>query len=134
MKRILVVLIIFFGLALTSCGGGGASTTISVALGDFQFTPNFFTIPAGEEITVNATNNGAVVHNFVVMKLGAEAGAEFNDEDTPNIYWQVQLEPGGSTTATFTAPPDAGEYQIVCSTSGHLMAGMIAKLVVVAGE
>ena len=134
MKKILFVVVVFASLILSACGGAAPSDTIDVTLTDFQFTPNLLTVPAGQEITVNAQNNGAVVHNFIVMKLGADAGTEFDDEDTPNVYWQVQLEPGGSTTATFTAPPDAGEYQIVCSTPGHLMAGMVAKLIVVAGE
>ncbi len=134
MKRILFVVVVFASLILSACGGAAPSDTIDVTLTDFQFTPNLLTVPAGQEITVNAQNNGAVVHNFIVMKLGADAGTEFDDEDTPNVYWQVQLEPGGSATTTFTAPPDAGEYQIVCSTPGHLMAGMVAKLIVVADE
>ena len=134
MKRILFVVVVFASLLLSACGGAAPSDTIDVTLTDFQFTPNLLTVPAGQEITVNAQNNGAVVHNFIVMKMGADAGTEFDDEDTPNIYWQVQLEPGASSTTTFTAPTDAGEYQIICSTPGHLIAGMVAKLIVVAGE
>jgi len=135
MKKTLFVLLIFASLMLSSCGGPAPLTTLDVALTDFQYTPNFFTIPAGETITVNASNTGAVVHNFVIMKLGTEAGAEWTDEeDVPNIYWQIQLEPGATTSGTFVAPSEPGEYQVICSTPGHLMAGMIGKVVVVAGE
>ena len=135
MKRILFVMLVLAVLVLSSCGAPGPSSTIDVALTDFQFTPNFFTIPAGATITVNVSNTGAVVHNFVIMKLGTEVGAEWTDEeDAPNIYWQIQLEPGGTTSGTFIAPSEPGEYQVICSTPGHFMAGMIGKIVVVAGE
>ena len=135
MKKILFFVVVVTSLMLSACGGPAPSTTIDVALTDFQYTPNFFTIPAGETITVNASNTGAVVHNFVIMKLGTEAGTEWTEEeDAPNIYWQIQLNPGASISGTFTAPSEPGEYQVVCSTPGHLMAGMIGKIVVVAGE
>ena len=135
MKRILFVLVFFASFVMSACGGGAApSDKINVTMTDFQFTPNSFTIPAGQEITINATNNGAVVHNFVVMKLGTTAGDAWDDGDIPNVFWQLQLEPGTSDTETFTAPTEPGEYQVVCSTPGHIMAGMSAKLIVVAGE
>lgn len=135
MKRILFVVVVLASLVLSACGGGSAaSTTIKVTLTDFQFTPNTFTIPAGQTITIDAANNGAVVHNFVIMKLGTTAGDAWDDNDAPNILWQIQLEPGASKTDTFTAPTEPGEYQVVCSTSGHIMAGMMSKLIVVAGQ
>ena len=135
MKRILFVVVLSASLVLSACGGGSApSSTINVTMTDFQFTPNSFTVPAGQTITINANNNGAVVHNFVVMKLGTTAGDAWDDSDIPNVFWQIQLEPGASKTDTFTAPTEPGEYQVVCSTPGHIMAGMIAKLDVVAGQ
>jgi uncharacterized cupredoxin-like copper-binding protein len=135
MKKTLFITIVFASLVLSACGGSTApSDTIDVTMTDFQFTPNLFTVPAGEEITVNAANNGAVVHNLIVMKLGTDVGTEFDDEDTPNVYWQVQLEPGASSTETFTAPSEVGTYQVVCSTPGHLVAGMIASMNVAAPE
>jgi plastocyanin len=134
MRKKYIVLIVVLVLFMASCGGGGPTTTIDVTLTDFQFVPNTFTIPAGQEITINTVNNGAVVHNFVIMNFGAKAGDSWEDEDIPNVYWEVELQPGGDTSTTFTAPMEPGEYQIVCRTEGHIMAGMIGKLVVVAGE
>jgi uncharacterized cupredoxin-like copper-binding protein len=99
---------------------------------DFQFQPNQFTVPAGQEITFKATNNGAVVHNFVIMKKGTTAGDTFDDADIPNVYWQVELQPGASSSTTFTAPSEPGDYEVVCKTPGHIAAGMTAKLTVVA--
>ncbi len=134
MKRYLVVFLLGISLLLTGCGAGGASTIIDVTMTDFQFTPNTFTIPAGQEITVNAVNNGAVEHEFVIFKLGTDAGDEFGEEDEENIYWEVEVLAGQSTTVTFTAPSEPGEYYVTCGTEGHLVAGMIGSLTVVAGE
>ena len=134
MKRNLIITAVFLGLILVSCGGGGASTKINVTMTDFQFQPNQFTVPAGQEISLNATNNGAVVHNFVIMKLGTSAGPAFDDQDVPNVYWQVELQPGSSVNTTFTAPNEVGDYEVVCRTEGHIAAGMTAKLTVVSAE
>jgi uncharacterized cupredoxin-like copper-binding protein len=43
----------------------------------------------------------------------------------------VEIQPGGSTNTSFTAPKEPGDYEIVCKTPGHLQAGMTAKLTVV---
>lgn len=128
------VLMLLIVIVLASCGGGPA-TVFEVVMTDFQFTPNTYTVPAGEEITLNITNNGAVVHNFVIMKLGITAGDTFDAEDEPNVYWQeTDIQPNGDITTTFTAPTEPGEYQVICRTAGHIASGMIGKLVVVAGE
>ena len=135
MKKILFFLAVLVTMVLASCGGGGPSTTINVTLTDFQFTPNQFTIPAGQEITLNVVNTGAVVHNFVIMKLGTTAGPAFEDDDNANVFWQERdIPPGGDISVTFTAPADPGEYQVVCRTEGHIASGMVGKLIVVAGE
>jgi len=136
MKKYLILVLVLLGLSLvlSACGGGGPSTTIDVTMTDFHFEPTQFTIPAGQEITVNATNNGAVEHEFVIFKYGLDAGEKFGPEDEDNIYWEVEVLPGQSTSATFTAPTEAGDYYITCGIEGHLEAGMSAKLTVVAGQ
>lgn len=136
MKKILTFLVLAVSLALTSCGGAAksGSTKLNVTLTDFQFSPNQFTVPAGKEIALDISNTGAVVHNFVIMKKGQSAGSEFTAEDDPNVYWQVELAPGGSTQTSFTAPSDPGDYEVVCKTPGHLQAGMTARMIVVASQ
>jgi uncharacterized cupredoxin-like copper-binding protein len=131
MKRILI-LAVLLSLTVVSCGaGGGVTDTIDVTMTDFQFQPNQFTVPAGQAIAFHSTNNGAVVHNFVIMKLGTSAGPMFDDEDIPNVYWQVEIQPGGSADTSFTAPTEPGDYEVVCRTEGHIASGMTAKLTVV---
>ena len=134
MNKKLLVLSLVFAFVLTACGGSGPTTIIDVTFAEFTFTPNAFSIPAGQEITINTTNNGAVLHEFVIMKLGETVGEDFGDEDEGNIYWEVETDPGEKTTATFTAPTEPGEYQLVCGTAGHFVAGMIGTLTVVADK
>jgi uncharacterized cupredoxin-like copper-binding protein len=133
-KKMTLVAIMGFALILSACGVGGPSTTLNITMTDFLFEPMEFTVPAGQEITVNAVNNGAVEHEFVIFKLGQTAGEKFGDEDEENIYWEVEVQPGQSATATFTAPTDVGEYYVTCGIEGHLEAGMNGNLTVVAGE
>jgi uncharacterized cupredoxin-like copper-binding protein len=133
MKRILLVIISVF--VLSTCGGSGsASTDLKVNLTDFMFTPNQFTVPAGKEISLEVNNTGAVVHNFIIMNAGETAGMEYTSEDDANVFWKIEVQAGGSTKTTFTAPTEPGDYEVVCSTPGHLQAGMVAKLVVVESE
>lgn len=135
MKKIRIILAIAASLVISSCAGGGPSTNIEVILSDFQFMPNTFTVPAGEEITVHVVSSGAVVHNFVIMKQGETAGDTFDDEDKANILWELaDVPPNGEQTASFTAPTEAGDYEIICRTEGHILSGMIGKLIVVADE
>jgi len=133
MKKVSVLMALVMGISmlLTACGGGGPTTELKVDMVDFMFDPSSFTIPAGETITLNLTNSGAVEHEFVIMKFGTTVGDDFGDEDEENIYWEVEVAPGESTTVTFTAPSDAGDYQVVCGIEGHFMAGMVGSLTVV---
>ncbi len=131
MKRVLLVLAAFCSLMLASCSGGGASTKINVTLTEFQYQPSHFTVPAGQQITLQASNNGSDVHSFVIMKLGTQVGDTFGPADESNVYWQTLLQPGASVTTTFTAPAQPGDYQVVCKEQGHIAAGMVATLTVV---
>ena len=135
MNKKLLALSLMLVFLLASCGGSAPSSTIDVTLTDFSFTPNAFTVPAGQEITLNITNNGAVVHNFIIMKLGTTAGDAFDEGDQINVFSQeTDIQPGGDVTVIFTAPTEPGDYQVVCKTSGHITSGMIATLTVVAGK
>lgn len=132
MKTKVLVAGVIFTLLLVSCGAsGGASDQINVTMTDFHYTPDAFIIPAGQTITVKVRNDGAVLHEFVLMKPGITIGEAFGPEDEENIYWEVEVDPGQSKTETFTAPAELGDYQVVCGTEGHVAAGMVGSLKVV---
>ena len=134
MKRFstLAAFLLVFSLALAGCGGGGPTTNLKVNLTEFMFSPNNFTVPAGQEITIELSNTGAVAHDFIIMKYGTNVGDAFGTEDEPNVYWMAELAPGATSTYTFTAPSEPGDYQVVCGVEGHFQAGMVATLTVVA--
>jgi hypothetical protein len=64
---------------------------------DFQFSPSQFTVPAGQEITLDPPIQGAVIHNFIIMNLGQNVGTEFDEEDDANIYWKTSCAGGSGT-------------------------------------
>jgi len=132
MRKYLLFVVVIFGLslALTACGGGGPSTELKVNMTDFMFDPTDYKIPAGQQITITATNDGAVEHEFVIFNLGTDAGEKFGSEDEDNIYWEVEVQPGETVTETFTAPSEPGNYYVTCGIEGHLEAGMQASVVV----
>ena len=135
MNKKLLPLALLFAFLLVSCGGGSPSTNITVTLTDFAFTPNAFTVPAGQEITLTVTNNGVVVHNFIIMKLDKTVGDAFDEADQPNVFWEeIDIQPGGDFSVTFIAPTEPGDYQIICRTQGHIASGMTGTLTVVSGE
>ena len=116
-------------LQLTACTH--SPTTINVTFTDYSYTPDTFTVPAGKEITLNMTNQGFVSHTFIIFKLGTDAGTKYGSEDEKNIYWKVEILPGKSATAKFTAPTEPGEYYVTCGLGGHHEVGMVGKLIVV---
>ena len=135
MKKIMLLIsaMVATVIGLSACGGPKVSNTIDVNMVEFTFSPSEFTVPAGQEISFIAHNNGAVEHQFNIFKLGSDAGDSFDAEDQPNIYWEVTIAPGDSISTTFTAPSEPGEYYVTCGTAGHMQAGMSGKLIVVPG-
>jgi len=135
MKRMMLLIpaIVAAVIGLSACGGQKVSNTIDVNMVEFTFSPSEFTVPAGQEITFTAHNNGAVEHQFNIFKLGTDAGDSFDEGDRPNIYWEATVAPGDSITTTFRAPGEPGQYYVTCGTAGHMQAGMSGKLIVVPG-
>lgn len=131
-KKIFFALCMSFSLIFVSCGG--ASTTIDLTITDYHYEPDTFTIPAGQEITLNIDNQGFVSHQFVIFKLGVDAGGKIGPEDQENVYWRFEVLPGHADSATFVAPSELGEYYVTCGILGHLEAGMSGSLIVVSDE
>jgi plastocyanin len=124
-------LVLFSALFLSACNKSGPKTVnIKVDMADFTFTPAEVTVPAGAQVNLTLTNNGTLQHEWVILKLGEQATIPFNEDDEPKVYWEHEEDSGKSEILTFTAPSEAGEYQIVCGTAGHLEAGMQGKLIV----
>src|SRR5512143_3055225 len=130
MKKLMLVSILAVALtaALAGCSSG---PTISVVIQDFSYTPNTFTVPAGATVTLRATNAGSVEHEFAIMKKGTSVTPPFGDKDEGNIFWELdEIQPGSTKTATFTAPTEPGDYEVICGLAGHIEHGMVGTLTV----
>ena len=113
---------------LAACGsdGGCANTgqppadhTIKMTMLDtMKFVPDSFTVKAGQTVCVELTNNGVLIHDFVVRD---------GDQET-----RVELSGGKHGVALFTAPAVPGEYEFACIVPGHTEAGMKGVMRVVA--
>jgi uncharacterized cupredoxin-like copper-binding protein len=93
-------------------------------------TPPTWTVPSGSQMTVNLKNNGALEHNWAIVKPGSEVPVPFIEADNGDMILEdTGLNAAGqSSTATLTAPA-AGEYQVICTVAGHYPS-MQGKLVV----
>ena len=130
MRRIPIITMLVLGAGwIAACGGPGTSE-ISVGMTEFSFTPSSGSISAGSEVTLSLTNDGTVDHNWVLMDAGYTVTTPFDDSDQANVLTETTVAAGNSGTLTFTAPSEAGTYQVVCSIPGHLEAGMQASLTV----
>jgi uncharacterized cupredoxin-like copper-binding protein len=119
-------------LLLAACGGGmddAASTDLEAVATEFDFEPDTWTVPAGEEITMTLDNQGEALHEWVIIEQGTilESSADFEEE---MVIWEIEADPGTTEVGTFTSPA-AGTYQIVCVIPNHLESGMVGELEVV---
>jgi uncharacterized cupredoxin-like copper-binding protein len=110
------------------------STSIDATMTDFLFSPDVWSVAAGEEITIDLTNDGSVEHEWVILQDGVQIASEADLPETEEellsdfVFWEDEVEPGDSKTLTFTAPA-AGTYQVICAIETHFDAGMEGELV-----
>ncbi len=131
MKKVFTgtVLVLALSLVLTACGSN--KTTLNVSSTDTGYDSTTYTVPAGAEVTLNMTNNGAVEHEFAILKKGEHVTPPFGDKDEDKIFWELDgVDAGETKSDTFTAPTEPGEYDVICGIPGHIELGMVATLIV----
>ena len=138
---IIALVVLVFALLLAACGGasdgkdasGGNSFEVSVK-DELTFQPNALTVKAGDEVTITFKNTGTVPHSFAILKKGVlpedvvGAGEEAGHEML--VMEMHELAAGESSTETFTAPSEPGDYMFICTVPGHAQAGMVGALTV----
>ena len=131
MKRSLTttVAIAVLALIVTACGDDDAAadgTAIAATATSFAFSPDLWTVAAGEEVTLTLTNAADETHEWVLMSSPINSEAEFSED---LVIWEMEAEAGAVATDMYTAPA-AGTYQIICALDGHFDSGMEGELIV----
>ena len=136
MKKFLIlgVASLLLAAVLTGCGGSDSSKpskSISVEMSEFKFTPTSMTVFANQEISLDLKNNGAVEHEFTILKKGSVASIPFDSEkQAADILFHFKLGANQAGAYKFLLP-EAGEYPVICAIQGHMESGMVAKLTAV---
>lgn len=125
-------------IVIAACGGdnsaSGAGSALTVDMVEFEFRPSDAIVTAGSDVLVTLNNIGSIRHEWVVLQEGVRLEDEADKPEdeavfqSDFVYFEFDLEPGLSETATFTAPAIPGTYQLVCAIPGHLSAGMVGVL------
>ncbi len=115
---------------------GEAKLTISGG-DDMKFDNNYFEVKKGQKVTLTLVHTGTspkatMGHNWVLLKPGTDltdfgnkaVNAQANDyipeSEAASIIAHTKLIGGGeSTSITFDAPAEPGEYPFLCSFPGH---------------
>ena len=100
--------------------GSEAAAAFDVSLSEFAISPQTIHAPAGLPLTFNVTNGGAAAHTFAI-------------ETGDDVLATAELQPG-DTGALDVPPLEAGEYETLCTVSGHEGAGMVGMLMVAADD
>lgn len=114
------------GGSAAPAGGGAAATEQTVSASEFAFDPSDLNLAAGQEVTVQLDNAGAVEHNFTVLKAGEEITSEDQFSEDMVLGAVDNTAAGESNSASFTLEP--GTYQAICTIPGHFAAGMNATI------
>jgi plastocyanin len=92
----------------SSSGSGAATSTESITISNFMFSPMHASVAPGS--TVSVTNKDSVTHTLTAT------GGRFNTGD---------IGPGQSKT--FTAPSKAGTYDYICNIHQYMMGTIVVR-------
>jgi uncharacterized protein len=131
------------GAPMTAGDIGAARLALGVVPGQMKFDTALFTVRAGQRVALTLSNPDTMQHNVVIFKRGSmdqyekELFGSMNEPnaqlrgfvpDSPNVLFATRLlNAGESTTLTFDAPTEPGDYPFVCTFPGHwvLMRGIL---------
>lgn len=129
-----------FVLALAACSPaeqpGGSSVaqprTIAVSMTDeLRFEPASFTVQAGETVRFVVSNEGQVVHEFLIGDEEDQARFEGEMGEMDGIEHDseagVSVQPGSEEEFNYIFAV-AGELLAGCHEPGHFAGGMVATL------
>lgn len=123
--------ILLLGIWVSACRPSSeilpGSTQMDVTLTTETCAPGAWTVLADHDISISFHNQTDETRQFTVMLIPVtpQPGRLI----TANILWSTPVPPGESG-ATFTTPPTAGEYDILCGPEGTLSLETLFRLIV----
>ncbi len=129
---------------LLGAGTAAAQTTVNVSLLDpvvseFDLIASPTSAPEGS-VTFDVSNDGGIVHNFLVIASDLSPGGLPIDQSTNqvdvtqvNVLDQTPDIPGGGSDS-LTLDMTAGNYVLICNVPGHYGAGMYSGFQVTGGQ
>jgi plastocyanin len=99
----------------TATPEGNGATAITVTAEDIAFSTNTIEASAGDEVSVTLVNNDNIPHNIAFYQTDAA------EEEI--AVGELITGPDATTTLTFTAPSEPGEYFFRCETHPNQMTG-----------
>ena len=101
----------------------GAPVKLQAGLfaGNLAFQANTITVKAGDNVTLNITNCGTALHQFMSPALG--------------VTNKVDIPQGGDANVTFKAPDRPGKYMFWCpveppGAASHASRGQTGEVIV----
>lgn len=94
--------------------------------------PPVWSVAAGADVVATLINHGQRTHNWAIVKAGISVPIPYEEGQGGNILLHGigMVYSNSQTTSTFIAP-EAGEYMVICTVSGHYPA-MQGRLLVTA--
>lgn len=108
--------------------GGDAGADITATTMEYQFTPDAWSVSAGE-FSIELVNEGSIEHEWAVIELGEDIESEEEFAEDIVLLEVEAIAAGESTTESFTID-EAGTYQVICALPGHFDEGMEGTLTV----
>ncbi|HYU75869.1 MAG TPA: hypothetical protein VEL31_24615 [Ktedonobacteraceae bacterium] len=123
-------LLILLTIVLSACGGSSSSSgsqDVSVTLSDFKVSAPTTTFSAGTPYHFVVTNNGKMVHEFMILPPLAGMGSmSMDDLHNQSLVMIDSIAPGESKTVDVTFPSSSvgSSLELACHLPGHYEAGM----------
>jgi uncharacterized cupredoxin-like copper-binding protein len=129
-RVILGSLPVLLSIVLAACGGSSSSAgsqDVPVTLSDFKVSSSTTTFSAGTSYHFVVTNNGKMVHEFMILPpLTGMGPMSMDDLHKQSLVMIESIAPGESKTIDVTFPSSSvgSSLELACHLPGHYEAGM----------
>lgn len=119
----------------TAADGSAIQLSLSTIVGELKYDQERLTVQAGQRVALTFSNTDDMQHNVLILRPGtieavgiladqmltaADAAERHYVPGTDDVLYATELvNPRTSTTLTFIAPSEPGDYPILCTFPGH---------------